>query len=262
MIGIYKITNPKGKIYVGQSIDIKKRFGRYKNLHCKMQVKIYRSLCKYGPENHKFEVLEICNLEDLNLKEQYYQELFNCLGINGLNCKITSSKDKSGYLSEETKLKIKEKATGRKASQETKQKMSYSRKGKPTSNKGKKHSDETRLKISLSNIGKKHSKESKLKISKSNLGRISPMAGKKHTEEAKKKMSLSLLGNKRGCNKIMSENEKQNLINKFSKIILNLETGIFYLGTKEAAFYNNLNHSTLKNRLNGNLKNNTNLIYC
>jgi hypothetical protein len=75
-------------------------------------------------------------------------------------------------------------------------------------------------------------------------------------------MSLSLLGNKRGCNKVMSENEKQNLKNKFSKIILNLETGIFYLGTKEAAFYNNLNHSTLKNRLNGNLKNNTNLIYC
>jgi hypothetical protein len=262
MIGIYKITNQKGKIYVGQSIDIEKRFGRYKNLHCKMQVKIYRSLCKYGPENHTFEVLEICNVEDLNLKEQYYQELFNCLGINGLNCKITSSKDKSGYLSEETKLKIKEKAIGRKISEETRSKMSVNGKEKGAFFKGKKHSEESILKISLSNIGKKYSNETRLKMSLSNIGRISPMCGKKHSEETKNKMSLSLLGNKRGCNKVMSESEKQNLRNKFSKIILNLETGIFYLGTKEAALYNNLNPSTLKNRLNGNLKNNTNLIYC
>ncbi len=32
MIGIYKITNPEGKIYIGQSIDIDRRFKEYKRL--------------------------------------------------------------------------------------------------------------------------------------------------------------------------------------------------------------------------------------
>ena len=38
MIGIYKITNPKGKIYIGQSINIENRFKVYKRYNCKGQV--------------------------------------------------------------------------------------------------------------------------------------------------------------------------------------------------------------------------------
>ena len=220
MVGIYKITNPSGKIYIGQSINIEKRFNQYKKLRCKSQIILYRSLLKYTFQNHIFEIIEECDIELLNERERYWQDYYNVLE-NGLNCKTTSFESKTGNLSKETKNKIRYKAIGRKASEETKIKMSLSRKGK-----------------------------------------YSTYKGKKHTEETKNKISLSLLGNKRGCNKIMSENEKENLKNKFSKIILNLQTGVFYLGTKEAAFYNNLNHSTLKNRLNGNLKNNTNLIYC
>ena len=30
MIGIYKITNPEGKVYIGQSIDIWMRIGTHK----------------------------------------------------------------------------------------------------------------------------------------------------------------------------------------------------------------------------------------
>jgi len=58
MIGIYKITNPKGKIYIGQSINIKRRFNEYKRLNCSQQPKIYNSLLKYGSDNHKFEIIE------------------------------------------------------------------------------------------------------------------------------------------------------------------------------------------------------------
>lgn len=32
MIGIYKITNPNGKVYIGQSIDLERRLYYYKNL--------------------------------------------------------------------------------------------------------------------------------------------------------------------------------------------------------------------------------------
>ena len=48
MIGIYKIINPKGKIYIGQSIDIDRRFNEYKKLQCNQSKKIYYSLKKYG----------------------------------------------------------------------------------------------------------------------------------------------------------------------------------------------------------------------
>jgi group I intron endonuclease len=148
IIGIYKITSPSGKIYIGQSTNIKKRFKHYKQLYnCKSQIKLYRSLIKYSPENHKFEIIEECTLEQLNERERYFQDYYNTIGKNGLNCKLTKTKDKSGLLSDETLCK-----------------MSKSMIGK---NIGKKHNIETRLKMSKSAKGKTFSEEHKLKLSKS-----------------------------------------------------------------------------------------------
>ena len=33
LIGIYKITSPSNKIYIGQSLDIDRRFKTYKNIN-------------------------------------------------------------------------------------------------------------------------------------------------------------------------------------------------------------------------------------
>lgn len=84
-IGIYKITSPSGLIYIGQSINIHKRFSAYKKLDCNNQPKLKRSLLKYGYANHTFEIIEECSIELLNDRERFYQEKFNCL-IDGLNC--------------------------------------------------------------------------------------------------------------------------------------------------------------------------------
>lgn len=46
-----------------------------------------------------------------------------------------------------------------------------------------------------------------------------------------------------------------------NKIILNTQNGVFYFGTNEAAMFNNINASTLRCKLSGQYKNNTNLIY-
>lgn len=106
IIGIYKITNPKGKIYVGQSIDCIDRWEiYYKKLNCKNQRKLYLSLKKYGWENHKFEIIEECDLELLNKQERYWQEYYNVIGKNGLNCRLTETNDKSGKDSNETRYK-------------------------------------------------------------------------------------------------------------------------------------------------------------
>ena len=106
MIGIYKITSPTKKIYIGQSINIQKRFLSYKGLHCKSQTIIFNSLKKHGSENHKFEILCECEISELNDKERYYQDLYSAIGISGMNCKLTKSKDRSGKASEKTKEKM------------------------------------------------------------------------------------------------------------------------------------------------------------
>ncbi len=35
VVGIYKITSPSGKVYIGQSVDIEKRFKTYLRCSCK-----------------------------------------------------------------------------------------------------------------------------------------------------------------------------------------------------------------------------------
>ena len=89
--GIYKITSPSNKIYIGSSSNIKKRWNSYFYLKCKPQPKLYNSLKKYGSENHTYEIIEECEFEALYERERYYQELYDCLGVNSLNCNLVET---------------------------------------------------------------------------------------------------------------------------------------------------------------------------
>lgn len=128
--GIYKITSPSGKIYIGQSSDIKRRFYCYSVINnCENQIRLKRSLLKYKPENHIFEIIEECSVNLLSERERYWQEHYNVLGEKGLNCKLTSTDTKNALLSDETKIKISKANKGRIISKETRDKMSKSRTG-------------------------------------------------------------------------------------------------------------------------------------
>jgi group I intron endonuclease len=106
MVGIYKITNPNGRVYVGQSVNIEQRIKGYKYLvNCKTQVKLYNSLIKYGTFTHVFEVIEECTEEELNTKERYWQDYYNVLSKKGLNCRLTETSTKSGKNSKESNKK-------------------------------------------------------------------------------------------------------------------------------------------------------------
>lgn len=145
MIGIYKITNPKGAIYIGSSKEVDVRIKRYKNLKCKSQPKIYNSLKKYGVENHVFEVIKECDLDELYKYENYYGLLYNVLDRNlGLNCIIPNSGDIKLKLSKENLENRSKAQLGKKASIEAKLKMSLSQ-------KGRKHNKETLKKMSYNN---------------------------------------------------------------------------------------------------------------
>ena len=263
MVGIYKITSPSKRVYIGQSINIEKRFRTYKRLHCQGQILLYNSFLKYGVDKHNFEILCECEVSELNEKERFYQDLNSAIGINGLNCKLTTSSDRSGEFSLETKKKLSiatsKNRIGLKHSDETKRKMSLSLIGNKR-NEGNKMSEKTRIKLeklnfgNKYNLGKKASKEARFKMSLSKKGNKHCL-GREISIITRNKISQAIKG------KVKTEVHKKKLSELKIKIILNLETGVFSFGIKEASETYSINSSSLTKQLNGSLKNKTNLIY-
>ena len=81
MIGIYKITNIITKdAYIGQSIQIEERFKEHKNptnWKREKNKKLYQNFLNFGLNNFTFEVLEECEIQELNEKEQYWISYYN-----------------------------------------------------------------------------------------------------------------------------------------------------------------------------------------
>ena len=95
--GIYKITNPEGKIYIGKSKNINTRFNHYKSLNCKNQPEIFYSLKKYGWFHHSFEIIEKCKISFLLQRAQYWVNYYNSIR-EGLNSDGKNRGPKDGYI--------------------------------------------------------------------------------------------------------------------------------------------------------------------
>lgn len=153
--GIYKITNKvNGKIYIGQSIDIYRRWVQEKEGLCNSH--LLNAFKKYGTDNFIFEILEECCIEELDEKEIYYISFYNSANPSkGYN--KTFGGQENHFLSDETKRKISVKHKGKHLSEIAKKKLSKLKKGIPTNqipwNKGKKASKEVREKLSISHKG-------------------------------------------------------------------------------------------------------------
>lgn len=98
MVGIYKIENLiNGKIYIGQSKNIEERWGQHKRIAEKINYNdrksyIHQAIKKYGVDNFTFEILEICKIEELDVKEkqwiQFYHSYIYDPQANGYNLTI------------------------------------------------------------------------------------------------------------------------------------------------------------------------------
>ncbi len=129
--GIYKITSPTGRVYVGQSADIETRFAKYKGLHCKGQRRLYASFEKHGIDLHDFDVIEVVqDINSLTERERFWQEHYSVTGPLGLNCKLVTNNCRSGLHSEETRKLMSESAKGKKASESTREKMRRAKLGR------------------------------------------------------------------------------------------------------------------------------------
>jgi group I intron endonuclease len=93
MIGIYKITNPEGKIYIGYSKNIETRWASHKSNQHKANYKLKESLTKYGGDSHVFELIEEVDISSLSRgkgdallrkRERYWIKKLDTF-YNGLN---------------------------------------------------------------------------------------------------------------------------------------------------------------------------------
>ena len=274
IICVYKITSPSGKIYIGSSVNYKKRLTQYKGAGAKTQTILYNSFMKYGFDNHIFEIVELCTKENVLEREYFYGSLYEVLGEKGLNCKLPKFGDKfqntrqetiekmkqwkpsedtiakmkaaqtkrakEQPVSDETKQKLREANLGKKASEETKKKMSLKGKGRVVS-------EETRKRMSAWKR-KPLSEERKQRLREINIGRPMP-------ESTRKAILDALTG------RVVSQKTREKISKSNSKIVFDTASGVYYDSVNEAAFYNNIKRTTLTAMLVGQNKNKTNLIY-
>lgn len=206
LCGIYKITSPTRKIYIGQSYNIKKRWNDHQKESSNSLLR--NSIKKHGHALHLFEVLYILPLDStssvLNNYEQFYIDQYRAAGYVVMNIREAGS---IGRHSESTKLKMAQKATGRKHTPETLIKLSNAKKGKPSHKLGSKMTDDQIRAMSVRQTGFKHSEETKRKIS---INSSRHNKGVPMSNSAKEKMIIAKTGMKH------SENHKQNISNGLS----------------------------------------------
>jgi group I intron endonuclease len=175
---IYKLTCLKnGKVYIGKTIDLKRRINNHKNSRIIPNKKymIASAIVKHGWDTFDVEILETFEYfnkmdkshnDEILLKESVYIDTYQ------------STDNEKGY----NICKHSTDRTGQICSEESKEKMSIAQK-----NVKRIMTDELREKYRINRLGKKMSEEAKEKISKASLGR-------RHTEESKKKMSIAKKG--------------------------------------------------------------------
>lgn len=80
--GIYKITEIKNnKTYIGQSVDVAERWKQHLKCGCGIDApsnQLYTAMYQDRPENFTFELLEECLRENLNERETYWIDFYDC----------------------------------------------------------------------------------------------------------------------------------------------------------------------------------------
>jgi group I intron endonuclease len=204
--GVYKITHiASGKSYIGISKNIERRWIQHKSWANtgKRKSAIYAAFQKYGIDAFSWQIIEQCQPDQLEIREQHWIAVFDTFR-NGYN--LTAGGEYNKELSEESRKRMSEAHKGRKQSEELIAKRVQKTSGENHYRFGKTCSDETRRKISEKLTGLKQSDETKAKRSKSLTGRKMSIeaveksriarTGIKFSEQARKNLSEAHKGKK------------------------------------------------------------------
>jgi group I intron endonuclease len=132
--GIYFIQNKtNGKVYIGSTLDFSKRWHMHrKQLKNGNHANIFlqRSFNKY-PEQFEFGILELCNRNELIIKEQFYSDLFQSYdNKRGYNIREIVNVNLGVKVRDEVKHKISQSMKGKKQSLEHAKKQCEARRGR------------------------------------------------------------------------------------------------------------------------------------
>lgn len=219
VMGVYKIVNTEnGKMYIGSSVDVERRFSRHrKDLdkgqhHCEY---LQRAWNKHGRDSFSFEVIEECKTEeDARLAEQkyidsMYDTLYNTSKVSSggdlisyhpRRAEIVEKMSKSlqekykNMTPEERKLiygSHKNGMTGRTHTKEVREKLSEIKKGNQYA-KGVRRTPEQKARLA--------------EIASQRVGEKNSFYGRKHTEETKRRLSEKMKGK-------LPPNTKQVIVN-------------------------------------------------
>jgi group I intron endonuclease len=167
VVGIYKITSPSGKVYIGQSWNIHQRWKWHKN-EKDYKGPLQKSFDKHGFANHKFEVVHELpqDVEQaiLDTFEVIYIELYDHCKVNLLNVAPGGRGGKGYKHRDEDKKRMSDIAKKRGVSFEEIARMHKANTGKPLS-------EERKRKISDTLKGHVFTEERKKNIAKALKGR-------------------------------------------------------------------------------------------
>lgn len=178
--GIYAIVHtPTKRRYVGSAVFIERRTQWHKTILRRNKhhsIALQRAWNKYGENAFEFLILEICSIDMLICREQYYineQSEFNSSKTAGSKLGIKDS--------EKTRIRKRLAYKGHLNKPETRAKMAKTVTGHLVS-------QETRNKISAKLKGIKLRPETCAKMSASRTGRLNPYFGRKHSDETLAKL--------------------------------------------------------------------------
>ena len=204
--GIYCIENLiNGKKYVGKGSNVIKRMNdsHYNSTY------LNRAIKKYGTNSFIRYIIECCEIDELNKKEQYYIKELKTKVPNGYNL-TDGGEGSTGWVpSLETREKQSISKKGKNRSPESIKKQSNSLKGhyvspetkkkQSNSQKGRMVTQKMRNAVSKAHKGKHPSLQTREKMSKSQTGRITSPETKEKISIANTNPSLETIEKKRNA---------------------------------------------------------------
>lgn len=167
--GVYAITNKINNMsYIGCSKNIHRRMIEHKKPSASPSMKISIAIKKFGIENFRLDILEICEGKDMFKREEYWVKKNNSRYPNGYNMTDGGIGLNGFEHSLSTKNKIGKIHAGKVMSKDTRKKMSEfqiglwnrpgyreSRSGEGSHSYGRKHSEESKVLMSEWQSGEK-----------------------------------------------------------------------------------------------------------